>query len=104
MFKRNFILLAVIMNMAVACKNAPKNSDKDSLLSLLPATEQFRDTIDGKPTDLHILKNKKGMYVAITNFGGRNVSLVVPDKSGKPVDVIVGSGSLKDFYRFMVTP
>ncbi len=97
MFKRNFTLLAVIVGLVVACKNTPQSSVKDSLNSLLPVAELFRETINGKPTDLYILKNKQGMYVAITNFGGRIVSLIVPDKGGKPVDVIVGSGSLKDF-------
>jgi aldose 1-epimerase len=64
---------------------------------LIPAKEAFNDSIDGKKTDLYILKNHRGMTVAITNYGGRIVSLVVPDKNGRMVDVVVGFNNVKDY-------
>jgi aldose 1-epimerase len=63
----------------------------------LPEQTDYQKIIDGKPTDLYVLKNSKGMIAAITNYGGRLVSLVVPDKNGAPVDVIVGFNSVKEF-------
>ena len=33
----------------------------------------FQQTIDGKQTDLYFLRNKNGIEIAITNFGGRVV-------------------------------
>lgn len=59
--------------------------------------ENFEDTIDGKSTALYVLKNKTGACAAITNYGGRLVSLVVPDKDGKPVDVVVGFKNVQDY-------
>lgn len=52
--------------------------------------EDFQTTINGKKTDLFILKNSKGYEVAITNFGGAIVAIMVPDKEGKVADVIQG--------------
>lgn len=41
--------------------------------------EDFQTTINGKKTDLYILKNKLGNEVAITNYGGALVAIMVPD-------------------------
>ncbi|MCC9134903.1 aldose epimerase family protein [Pontibacter silvestris] len=63
----------------------------------LPAREDFQQTIDGKQTDLYILKNKNNVQAAITNYGGRVISLLVPDKNGKMTDVIVGFNDVASF-------
>ena len=42
----------------------------------------FQKVIDGKQTDLFILKNASGAEVAITNYGGAVVAIMVPDKNG----------------------
>jgi aldose 1-epimerase len=93
-FRLTILFFIVI---ASGCKNTPKTNTDDSVAYNLPQPELFQDTINGKATDLFILKNQTGMQVAITNYGGRIVSLIVPDKNNNPVDVIVGCGSLKDF-------
>jgi aldose 1-epimerase len=65
----------------------------------IPGRKGFIDTIDGKATDLYVLKNNKGMQLAITNYGGRFVSLLVPDKQGTMRDVVVGFKSLDEFIN-----
>ena len=37
----------------------------------------------GKQTKLFTLKNPNNLEVTITNYGGKVVSLIVPDKNGK---------------------
>jgi aldose 1-epimerase len=71
------------------------NSADSGISSLIPDKKNFETTIDGKPTDLYVLKNHNGMEAAITNYGGRLVSLVVPDKNGKMTDVVVGFNSVE---------
>ena len=44
----------------------------------------------GKKTRLITLTNKNGMEACIANYGARVVSLCVPDKNGKPTDVVLG--------------
>lgn len=60
---------------------------------------KFQTEIDGKKTDLYTLKNAKGMEVTITNFGGRIVSIMVPDKDGKMRDVVLGFDKIEDYQN-----
>ena len=43
----------------------------------------FQTEVDGQLTDLYVLRNENGMEACITNYGGRVVSLMVPDRNGK---------------------
>ena len=52
--------------------------------------EDFQTTVNGKKTDLFVLRNSKGNEVAITNYGGAIVALMVPDKDGNMGNVIMG--------------
>lgn len=54
----------------------------------------FQRTIDGKEVDLFILKNDKGAEMAVTNYGGALVAIMVPDKNGKLANVIQGHDTL----------
>lgn len=56
--------------------------------------EDFQKEIDGKKTDLFILKNKCGNEVALTNYGGALLSIMVPDKHGKHANVVQGHDSI----------
>ena len=58
--------------------------------------EDFQTTIDGKKTDLYILKNAKGNEVAITNYGGAIVAIMVPDRNGNLSNVIQGHDNIQD--------
>ena len=62
----------------------------------MPEKKDFEQMIEGKPVGLYTLKNG-AVSAGITNYGGRIVSLLVPDKNGNPVDVIVGPGTLQQF-------
>jgi len=57
----------------------------------------FGKMADGKPIDLYTLTNNQGMRVAIANYGGVVVSIVVPDRNGKPGDVVLGFDNLDDY-------
>jgi len=59
----------------------------------------FQTTINGKKTDLFFLENKQGMCVAVTNYGGRIAGILVPDKNGKPTDVVAGFDSIDKFLK-----
>lgn len=59
--------------------------------------QPFGKLSDGREVDLYTLRNKKGMEVTITNFGGIVVSLKVPDRAGKIEDVVLGYDSLDGY-------
>ena len=56
----------------------------------------FQKTIDGKVTNLYLLKNDK-IKVYITNYGGRIVSLLTPDRYGQMGDVVLGFKSIDEY-------
>ena len=59
----------------------------------------FEKTIDGKKTGLYFLKNKNGLQAAITNYGGKVVSLTVPDKNGNLADIVLGFSSIEGYLN-----
>lgn len=61
--------------------------------------ELFRKTIEGKETELFLLKNKNGMEVALTNYGARIVAMVFADKNGNQVDVVTGFDSISGYQH-----
>lgn len=63
----------------------------------------FQKTIDGKKTDLYILKNRNHTEAAFTNYGARIVSLIVPDHSGKLTDIVMGLSGIEE-YRNSTEP
>ena len=73
-----------------------------TLSGLDPA--KFDSTIDGKKTALYTLKNANGMEVCITNFGGRIVSVMVPDRSGNMQDVVLGFDNVRNYADIEHTP
>lgn len=78
------------------------NNNRDSSSanqSMVPDRKSFQDDINGKKTDLYVLKNSNGMTLAVTNYGGRFVSLLVPDKTGKMRDVVVGFKTVDEFVN-----
>lgn len=61
--------------------------------------KNFETTVGDKKTDLYVLTNTNGMEVCITNFGGRIVSIMVPDKDGNLKDVVLGFDSVQDYIN-----
>ncbi|PUZ29922.1 aldose 1-epimerase [Chitinophaga costaii] len=102
------ILAATFLLIATACHHeAKKNTETadsttvtdNKAAALLPAANAFQKTIDGKQTALYILKNHQGMEAAITNYGGRLVSLIVPDQYGNPTNVVDGFDSVDGYIQ-----
>lgn len=58
----------------------------------------FGYTKEGKMTKKYLLSNKNGMEVELTDFGASILTLRVPDKDGKPVDVMLGYDTLEQYY------
>lgn len=64
---------------------------------------KFDTVINNKPVKLYTLKSGD-MEVCITNFGGRVVSLVVPNKNGAPTDVVLGYDNIAQYADTVNSP
>lgn len=58
---------------------------------------EFGMTRDGKQALLYTIRNRKGMSAQISNFGCAVVSVVVPAKEGKELDVVLGYGDVSGY-------
>lgn len=89
--KRMIILLCAALT--AACTGGEQDGQTLSGLK----RSDFRSEADGKKTDLFVLKNDNGMEVCVTNFGGRIVSVMVPDRDGVMRDVVLGFDRIADY-------
>jgi aldose 1-epimerase len=78
-------------------KSADATPDSDSAWT--SRAHAFEQSVDGKEVKLFLLKNKNNVTVEFTNYGARIVSLFVPDKDGKLVDVTLGYDSLASYLQ-----
>ena len=85
--KSVFAVASMAIAMFTAC-SSPMQETK-TLSGLNPA--RFDTIINEKPVKLYTLRNASGtMEVCITNYGGRVVSLVVPNRDNVLTDVVLG--------------
>ncbi|MEA4918072.1 aldose epimerase family protein [Proteiniphilum sp.] len=92
------VLLLAIIAMA-GCANKQKEAPvEETTLSGLKKSN-FQKEINGKPVDLYVLKNANGVEVTVTNYGGRIVSVMVPDKEGNMKDVVLGFDNIDDYVN-----
>ena len=75
---------------------SPKKAERKFCANLI--AKDFQKTIDGKQTNLYFLKNGN-ISAAITNYGGRIVSLCVPDQNGELGDVVLGFNSIEGYLK-----
>lgn len=93
MKKLSLILLVVIL---AACTSEKQKNE----IAMPYSKADFEKEVDGKNTDLFILKNKNGMVVALTNYGAKIVSIYAPDKNGNFADVLLGFKSIDDYQQY----
>ena len=89
--KNMFIGALCSLTLLTAC-NSPQTAEPLSGLK----RADFQSEQQGKKTDLYTLTNINGMEVCVTNYGGRIVSIMVPDKDGKMRDVLIGYSNISD--------
>ncbi|MFH6604387.1 aldose epimerase family protein [Maribacter algicola] len=90
-----------------SCKQTPKNNEAPEIVDKIEPksymsgiyAEDFKTSLDGKSVSLYLLKNKNGIEASLTNFGQHLVSLMVPDKNGNYVDIVLGFPTLEGYQK-----
>ncbi len=90
--------IAAVM-LTMSCSDKVQNTTASGL-----NPTAFDTVINEKPIKLYTLKNAGNMEVCITNFGGRVVSIVVPDKNGTPTDVVLGYDNIAQYADSVNSP
>ncbi len=100
-FKASFFgLSAMLAFTMMSCE--PQQTQQLTASGLNPA--KFDTIVNGETVKLYTLKGDKGMEVCITNYGGRVVSLMVPDKNDSLVDVVLGFDNIAQYMDTLNSP
>ena len=86
-----FILSASLLT--ISC-----HQSTDKTLSGLNSAD-FQQIKDDQEIRLFVLTNENGAEACITNYGGRLVSLMMPDKDGKFEDIVCGFPTIDEIGR-----
>jgi len=96
MRKRNVIIpIAVLIQCMVGCTDRTGKGAGH----LLTGKEPFQKELAGKKVELVTLDNRKGLTVQITNYGGKIVSIICPDKNGDLKDICLGYETLDEYIN-----
>lgn len=87
--KKHLLWVAAIL--AAACTAKPEPALLDD--------SKFVTEVDGKPVSLVTIKGGR-LALQATNFGGRVVSLFVPDKDGNYKDVVLGHETIDEYVHY----
>lgn len=105
--KRYLLLTTLALPLAFfSCKTQSKNNKekadsttvKAAPIGALATDAAFNDTMNGKQVSIYYIRNGN-LQASITNYGGRVVNLLVPDKANNLVDVAIGPGTFKDMFE-----
>lgn len=99
---KTFMFGAGLGVLALASCGGSGTAVTETVSGLNPAA--FDTTLYGKKVELVTIKNAGGMEVCLTNYGGRVVSICVPDKDGKPTDVVLGYDNIKQYADTLNSP
>ena len=92
----------IVVSLFLSCdgrKETQRQDAQKSALYKMVNRDNFTTTIDGKHVDLYDLKNSNGVVVQITNYGGKIVSIIVPDKDGNFDDIVTGYDDLDGYIN-----
>src|SRR4051812_20649213 len=86
----------------IGCSHNPSNNSLENASDIKKNTVQennFNQVIDGKKVRLYTLNNNHGITAMVTNYGGRLVSLLVPDKDNQAIDVVAGYPNIEGYEK-----
>jgi len=83
--------IAVVL-MVVSCQSNKKGS-------AMVEKASFGKTDKGEEVSIYTLTNESGAKAKITNYGATVVSLLMPDRTGKLEDVVLGYDNVQDYEK-----
>jgi aldose 1-epimerase len=102
LFKGLLLGASAIVALGLASCKGGETAPKLTASGLDPA--KFETVVNGDTVKLYTLKGDKGMEVCITNYGGRVVSLMVPDKNDSLIDVVLGFDNIAQYMDTQRSP
>ncbi len=83
--------------MLIQCNTTPKQKSQNINNAVSIEKSTFGITENGATVDLYTLTNTQGVKLDVITYGGRIVSLKVPDNQGKFENIVLGFDNLQDY-------
>lgn len=83
---------------ALICIASCNNQQSSNVLTE-PYQKDFNMTLDGLNIQIYRLTNQNGLSADITNYGGKVVRLLVPDRNGKLEDIVQGFDHIEGYLN-----
>ncbi len=94
------VLIMSLFLLTIQCNTVKKNQTKpEEMKAITISKSDYGKTPDGISVEQYILKNKKGMKIAIITYGGIITSWTAPDKNGMYQDIVLGYNSLDEYIK-----
>ncbi|MCB0571809.1 MAG: galactose mutarotase [Phaeodactylibacter sp.] len=93
-----FLFILSLASAGTGCNNGPAPEEEKQEPALSITTSDYGQAAEG-PAQLFTLKNKNGMEVDITNYGGAITRLLAPGKDGQLADIVLGFDKLEDYQK-----
>ncbi len=98
MTQHRSILIVLALAAAVAVSQAHAAGQTASPAGAKPVTRTaFGKTKDGTPVDIYTLTNRHGMTAKVMTYGATLTELIVPDRAGRPADVVLGFDRIEPY-------
>jgi aldose 1-epimerase len=91
------IVIALCLAQGIPVKGGQMTQKKSGSAPTGIAKSVFGKTKEGITVELYTLTNSKGMTAKIMTYGATVTELIVPDRNGKPGDVILGFANLDQY-------
>ncbi len=94
--------LAVILGAAMcisACSDKGGKSEASAAAGVTAVRSDWGALPDGSKVEMVELKNTKGMTVRLITYGATMQSLLTPDKSGTPGDIVIGYDNIDGYVK-----
>ncbi len=91
---RVYVIQLILLFMISCSPSSEKNSSDTVGTSTTVSSALYGKLSDGTPVTQYTLRNDNGVTLQVITYGGIITSLQVPDREGKPVDVVLGFDSL----------
>jgi aldose 1-epimerase len=91
------IVISLCLAQGIPVKGGQMAQKKSGSAPAGIAKSVFGKTKEGMAVELYTLTNSKGMTAKIMTYGATITELIVPDRNGKPGDVILGFANLDQY-------
>lgn len=75
------------------------NSENPNFAVMEKSKKRFGTLPDSRQAHLFTFKNKEGLEIQLSDFGGIITNILMPDKNGKTKDVVLGFDTLEEYLE-----